>query len=84
MAEWLCRGLQILVQRFDSASGLHHRKKLKDPAIPPRAAYLPRYAIWKIQWPARNTPPYATAEPIATRIQYVASIDASQGAALFD
>src|SRR5260221_6361757 len=23
MAEWLCRGLQILVQRFDSASGLH-------------------------------------------------------------
>ena len=22
MAEWLCRGLQILVQRFDSASGL--------------------------------------------------------------
>jgi hypothetical protein len=25
MAEWLCRGLQILVQRFDSASGLHLR-----------------------------------------------------------
>src|ERR1700674_4580338 len=24
MAEWLCRGLQILVQRFDSASGLHN------------------------------------------------------------
>src|ERR1700684_2443839 len=23
MAEWLCRGLQIPVQRFDSASGLH-------------------------------------------------------------
>jgi hypothetical protein len=22
MAEWLCRGLQILVERFDSASGL--------------------------------------------------------------
>ena len=22
MAEWLCRGLQILVQRFNSASGL--------------------------------------------------------------
>ena len=26
MAEWLCRGLQILVQRFDSASGLHAHK----------------------------------------------------------
>ena len=25
MAEWLCRGLQILVQRFDSASGLNLR-----------------------------------------------------------
>jgi hypothetical protein len=25
MAEWLCRGLQILVQRFDSASGLHEK-----------------------------------------------------------
>src|SRR5579862_3681458 len=25
MAEWLCRGLQILVQRFDSASGLQCR-----------------------------------------------------------
>jgi hypothetical protein len=25
MAEWLCRGLQILVQRFDSASGLHSK-----------------------------------------------------------
>jgi hypothetical protein len=24
MAEWLCNGLQIRVQRFDSASGLHH------------------------------------------------------------
>jgi hypothetical protein len=23
MAEWLCSGLQIRVQRFDSASGLH-------------------------------------------------------------
>jgi hypothetical protein len=23
MAEWLCNGLQIRVQRFDSASGLH-------------------------------------------------------------
>ncbi len=27
MAEWLCRGLQILVQRFDSASGLQCRRK---------------------------------------------------------
>jgi hypothetical protein len=26
MAEWLCRGLQILVRRFDSASGLHFLK----------------------------------------------------------
>ncbi len=26
MAEWLCRGLQILVQRFDSASGLQGPK----------------------------------------------------------
>jgi hypothetical protein len=26
MAEWLCRGLQILVRRFDSASGLHSQK----------------------------------------------------------
>ena len=26
MAEWLCRGLQILVQRFDSASGLQGSK----------------------------------------------------------
>src|ERR1700687_4586892 len=26
MAEWLCRGLQILVQRFDSASGLHETR----------------------------------------------------------
>src|SRR5260370_5711148 len=26
MAEWLCRGLQIPVQRFDSASGLQRRK----------------------------------------------------------
>ncbi len=25
MAEWLCRGLQIPVQRFDSASGLQRR-----------------------------------------------------------
>ena len=25
MAEWLCNGLQIRVQRFDSASGLHGR-----------------------------------------------------------
>src|ERR1700719_4528141 len=29
MAEWRCRGLQILVQRFDSAAGLHLTKPLK-------------------------------------------------------
>ncbi len=27
MAEWLCRGLQILVERFDSASGLQPAKR---------------------------------------------------------
>jgi hypothetical protein len=34
MAEWLCRGLQILVQRFDSASGLQgwrHWRRRSDP-----------------------------------------------------
>ena len=29
MAEWLCRGLQILVYRFDSGSRLHFQEKLK-------------------------------------------------------
>src|SRR3954463_696617 len=56
MAEWLCNGLQIREQRFDSASGLHHRKKLKDPAIPPRAAYLPRYAHPHTPPPNRSRP----------------------------
>src|SRR6185312_2663870 len=31
MAEWLCRGLQILVQRFDSASGLHTGRGMAAP-----------------------------------------------------
>src|SRR5260221_14060340 len=34
MAEWLCRGLQILVQRFDSASGLHCTDELGSLAGP--------------------------------------------------
>src|SRR6266576_183615 len=31
MAEWLCNGLQIRVQRFDSASGLHRPDPFYDP-----------------------------------------------------
>src|SRR6185503_12798275 len=34
MAEWLCRGLQILVQRFDSASGLHRTSANASPPRP--------------------------------------------------
>src|SRR5262249_43965242 len=38
MAEWLCRGLQIPVQRFDSASGLHPsylvKLRLSEPSHP--------------------------------------------------
>src|SRR5438067_9602802 len=34
MAEWLCNGLQIRVQRFDSASGLQHRQPLRTPKQP--------------------------------------------------
>jgi hypothetical protein len=33
MAEWLCNGLQIRVQRFDSASGLQRSKYLKQSII---------------------------------------------------
>src|SRR6266436_5255431 len=35
MAEWLCRGLQILVQRFDSASGLQGLSPLKQTLSSP-------------------------------------------------
>ena len=38
MAEWLCRGLQILVQRFDSASGLQ-------PIDPGKSAVLWRQRL---------------------------------------
>jgi hypothetical protein len=35
MAEWLCRGLQILVQRFDSASGLQRRRRRERASLIP-------------------------------------------------
>src|SRR5262245_31097051 len=46
MAEWLCRGLQILVQRFDSASGLQ-------PRTPQKADYL--FSFWLVAACARAT-----------------------------
>src|SRR6266568_6886984 len=46
MAEWLCRGLQILVQRFDSASGLQAPHPLK-----------PEYrSAWLVATRTRATP----------------------------
>ena len=41
MAEWLCRGLQIPVQRFDSASGLQRLASRSRP----RAGFLPAAAL---------------------------------------
>ena len=39
MAEWLCRGLQILVHRFDSGPGLHARN-LDKSGIPSQFGVL--------------------------------------------
>ncbi len=40
MAEWLCRGLQILVQRFDSASGLQSEIACRTMNVGPAALVL--------------------------------------------
>src|ERR1700730_154126 len=45
MAEWLCRGLQILVQRFDSGSGLQGLRPRRRTPSSPVAQLVERAAV---------------------------------------
>ena len=48
MAEWLCNGLQIRVQRFDSASGLHNGTMpgfFLEPALIPGSSVVEQAAV---------------------------------------